>query len=71
MDMSLSELWELVMDMLGLEFCDSWGHKESDTTEWLNWTELMICESERETESRSVMFTFWDPMDCSPYNSLG
>ena len=20
--------------------CDSWGHKESDTTEWLNWTEL-------------------------------
>ena len=24
----------------GLAFCDSWGHKESDTTEWLNWTEL-------------------------------
>ena len=24
----------------GLECCDSWGHKESDTTEWLNWTEL-------------------------------
>ena len=21
---------------------DSWGHKESDTTEWLNWTELML-----------------------------
>ena len=20
--------------------CGSWGHKESDTTEWLNWTEL-------------------------------
>ena len=20
--------------------CDSWGHKESDSTEWLNWTEL-------------------------------
>ena len=20
--------------------CDSWGHKGSDTTEWLNWTEL-------------------------------
>ena len=20
--------------------CDSWGHKESDTTERLNWTEL-------------------------------
>ena len=24
----------------GLECCDSWGHKESDTTERLNWTEL-------------------------------
>ena len=22
-----------------LEFCSPWGHKESDTTEWLNWTE--------------------------------
>ena len=25
----------------GLACCDSWGHKESDTTEWLNWTELI------------------------------
>ena len=24
----------------GLACCGSWGHKESDTTEWLNWTEL-------------------------------
>ena len=24
----------------GLVYCDSWGHKESDTTERLNWTEL-------------------------------
>ena len=24
----------------GLVCCDSWGRKESDTTEWLNWTEL-------------------------------
>ena len=23
-----------------LAFCNSWGHKELDTTEWLNWTEL-------------------------------
>ena len=22
-----------------LACCSSWGHKESDTTEWLNWTE--------------------------------
>ena len=26
----------------GLVCCDSWGHKESDMTERLNWTEYMI-----------------------------
>ena len=26
----------------GLACCNSWGHKESDTTERLNWTELII-----------------------------
>ena len=25
----------------GLACCDSWGRKGSDTTEWLNWTEIM------------------------------
>ena len=24
----------------GLACCGSWGHKESDTAEWLNWTEI-------------------------------
>ena len=37
MDVSLDELWELVMEG-GLASCNSWGHKESDTTEWLNST---------------------------------
>ena len=27
----------------GLACCDSWGHKESDTSERLNWTELNLC----------------------------
>ena len=36
MDVSLSELWELVMGQGGLACCDSWGRKESDTTERLN-----------------------------------
>ena len=26
----------------GLACWDSWGHRESDTTEWLNWTELKL-----------------------------
>ena len=26
----------------GLACCNSWGCKESDTTEWLNWTELNL-----------------------------
>ena len=42
MDMSLSELRELVMDQGGLACCDSWGRKELDTTEQLNWTELNL-----------------------------
>ena len=43
MDMSLSELRELVMER-DLACWDSWGHKESDTTERLKWTELnWIC----------------------------
>ena len=37
-DMSLGELWELVMDRRPgvLRFM---GHKDLDMTEWLNWTE--------------------------------
>ena len=37
MDISLSKLWELVKGSLAC--CSPWGHKESDTTEWQNWTE--------------------------------
>ena len=31
----------------GLECCNSWGLKESATTEWLSWTELNKCMSKR------------------------
>ena len=39
MDMDLGGLWELVMGQRGLECCGSWGRKELDMTERLNWTE--------------------------------
>ena len=40
----------------GLECFDSWGRKESDTTERLNWTELKSLQS---------CLTLCDSMDCS------
>ena len=36
MDMSLSEVREMVMDRGAWRCCDSWDRKESDTTERLN-----------------------------------
>ena len=39
MDMGLGGLWELVMDREAWRAVGSWGHKESDKTEPLNWTE--------------------------------
>ena len=49
----------------GLACCNSWGGKESDTTEHLNWTELnWSCVSP---------IRLCEPMDCSPlgYSVLG
>ena len=40
MDMNLSKLRKLVMDGEALACYSPWSHKESEMTEWLNWTEL-------------------------------
>ena len=39
--MGSQRLWTWLSDgQGGLACCGSWGHKESDTTEGLNWTEM-------------------------------
>ena len=40
----------------GLAYCNSWGCKELDTTEWLNWTELML-NSDRVQIMTTMRFT--------------
>ena len=59
----------------GLACCNSWGCKESDTTEWLNWTELnwalpWIPTSEKKWLSSLLKWKPWEThgsvMDTQP-----
>ena len=68
MDMSLSELRELVMEQLAC--CSPWGHKESDMTEQLNWTELRgWCNRKILRDLRSSSLALSNQM-CIHINSL-
>ena len=64
--------------------CDSWGRQESDTTEWLNWTELNVLPlkvSKLEGDQKNSCFwtvvlekTLESPLDCKeikPVNPKG
>ena len=42
MDLSLRKLLGVGDGQGGLACCSPWGRKESDTTDWLNWTELIL-----------------------------
>ena len=57
----------------GLICCDSWGCKESDTIEWLNWTEdidiLSVYFSSRSAPCRLIIFYWLTPtLSLMPYN---
>jgi len=46
----------------GLACCNSWGHKEWDTTEWLNWTELKRGKNMIYT----YIYTYTESLCCTP-----
>ena len=45
--------------------CGAWGHKESDTNEWLNTHTQAHTYSESESEVTQSCLTLCNPMDCS------
>ena len=57
----------------GLACCDSWGRKESDTTERLNWSETDIFHQRRQWHPTPVLLPGkshgWRSLiDCSPWD---
>ena len=68
---SWTQLKRLSSSSSSREACGPLGHKKSDTTEWLNWTELLDFTNQKFSytyNSQSCM-TFCNPMDCSPPSS--
>ena len=54
----------------GLACCDSWGHKESDTTERLsNWTELnLVSNNETKAMLNNVLVFLKDTFKYNKYH---
>ena len=78
MDMSLSQLWEIAKDRRLVCF-SPWGHKESDTTEWLNNMPLIFqcLNSKRKSASlysyrnRNAMFYYLYQNQLPNYSDIG
>ena len=49
----------------GLACCNSWGRKELDTTEWLNWTELKLRYLNRRNPKHGKSKQCWLAYKCS------
>ena len=60
MNMSLSKLGEIVKDREAWHAEVHGGHKESDMTEWLNWTTL---KAESEEEPKKLLMTVKEESD--------
>ena len=58
--MSLSELWELVIDREAWHACSPRGCKESDTTQQLNWMSIDFCSYS--------FFSFWTKINIPKIN---
>ena len=47
-----------------LACCSPWGHKESDTAEWLNWTESSFSITIRSSKKMCVMYILYIKVIC-------
>ena len=59
MDMSLSKLQGVDDGQGGLACCSPWGRKESNTTEWLDWTEAMQAKAEETQKAANKETQHW------------
>ena len=72
MDMSLKWTLGVGDGQGGLACCDSWGHKGSDTTERLNWTDAILvlntkCSLQKIKALMYLLFHFQEKAVLDPY----